>query len=221
MAPQLEFIGKVEYFTGLSRTELEAVLQHVHEKKAERGDILVFEGEPSQTLFFVVAGAVKIYKTSADGKEQILQIIRPGESFNDVPLAGGANIATAEAMGAVTLNTVKKSEMTAIIGEYPQVARNTIVILSRQVQRMVALVEDLSFRNVAGRVAKILLEYAGEGGGEKPRLTQQEMAAMIGTAREMVGRSLKTLEEDGLIKLDHHRIIVTNREALKRAAGIS
>ncbi len=221
MAPQLEFIGKVEYFTGLSRTELEAVLQHVHEKKAERGDILVFEGEPSQTLFFVVAGAVKIYKTSADGKEQILQIIRPGESFNDVPLAGGANIATAEAMGAVTLNTVKKSEMTAIIGEYPQVARNTIVILSRQVQRMVALVEDLSFRNVAGRVAKILLEYAGEGGGEKPRLTQQEMAAMIGTAREMVGRSLKTLEEDGLIKLDHHRIIVTNREALKRAAGVS
>jgi CRP/FNR family transcriptional regulator len=221
MAPQLEFISKVEYFTGLSRTELEAVLQHVHEKKAERGDILVFEGEPSQTLFFVVAGAVKIYKTSADGKEQILQIIRPGESFNDVPLAGGANIATAEAMGEVTLNTIKKSEMTAIIGDYPQVARNTIVILSRQVQRMVALVEDLSFRNVAGRVAKILLEYAGEGGGEKPRLTQQEMAAMIGTAREMVGRSLKTLEEDGLIKLDHHRIIVTNREALKRAAGVS
>ena len=220
MAPQLEFIGKVEYFTGLSRTELEAVLQHVHEKKAERGDILVFEGEPSQTLFFVVAGAVKIYKTSADGKEQILQIIRPGESFNDVPLAGGANIATAEAMGAVTLNTVKKSEMTAIIGEYPQVARNTIVILSRQVQRMVALVEDLSFRNVAGRVAKILLEYAGEGGGEKPRLTQQEMAAMIGTAREMVGRSFRTLEEEGAIRIERNRIVITDKAALKRIAGI-
>ena len=221
MTPQIEFVSRIEYFTGLSHSEMEAVMQHVHKRQAERGDILVFEGEPSQTLYFVVAGAVKIYKTSADGKEQILQIIRPGESFNDVPLAGGTNIATAEAMGTVTLNTIKKTDMTAIIGEYPQVARNAIVILSRQVQRMVALVEDLSFRNVAGRVAKILLEYAVEGDGEKPRLTQQEMAAMIGTAREMVGRSLKTLEEEGLIKLDRHRIVVTDKEALMRAAGVS
>ena len=221
MTVQVEFLKKLPYFAGLDEAALASIKKYAFERKAERGEALAIEGEPSDVLYFVFAGVVKAFKTSADGKEQILQIIRPGESFNDVPLAGGANIATAEAMGEVTLNTVKKSEMTAIIGDYPQVARNTIVILSRQVQRMVALVEDLSFRNVAGRVAKILLEYAGEGGGEKPRLTQQEMAAMIGTAREMVGRSLKTLEEDGLIKLDHHRIIVTNREALKRAAGVS
>ena len=85
---------------------------------------------------------------------------------------------------------------------------------------MVSLVEDLSFRNVTGRVAKILLEYAGDRDGDTPRLTQQEMAAMIGTAREMVGRSLKTLEDEGKIRLDRHRIIVTNQAALKETAGL-
>ena len=91
----------------------------------------------------------------------------------------------------------------------------------RGVQHLVSLVEDLSFRNVTGRVAKILLEYAGDGTDEKQRLTQQEMAAMIGTAREMVGRSLKTLEEEGTIRLDRHRIVIADQEALKKMAGIT
>ena len=144
---------------------------------------------------------VKVFKTSADGKEQILQIIRPGESFNDVPVfSGGVNLASAEAMGAVVLNMIKKSDLEIILREHPQVALNVIQVLSQRVQHLVSLVEDLSFRHVTGRVAKILLEYAGDGTGERPQLTQQEMAAMIGTAREMVGRSLKTLEEEGTIK---------------------
>jgi CRP/FNR family transcriptional regulator len=83
------------------------------------------------------------------------------------------------------------------------------------VRHLVSLVEDLSFRHVIGRVAKILLEHAGDGTGREPRLTQQEMAAMAGTAREVVGRSLKALEEAGAISLDHHRIIIRDKEALQ------
>jgi CRP/FNR family transcriptional regulator len=88
------------------------------------------------------------------------------------------------------------------------------------VQELVALVEDFSFRHVTGRVAKILLEYAGDGVGERPRLTQQEMAAMIGTAREMVGRSLKNLEGAGSIRMERNRIIIANKKALREIAGI-
>jgi len=84
-----------------------------------------------------------------------------------------------------------------------------------------SLVEDLSFKHVIDRLAKILLEYAGDGTGSRPRLTQQEMAAMAGTAREMIGRSLKTLEADGIIRLDRHRIVITDSEALKELAGVS
>jgi len=69
-------------------------------------------------------------------------------------------------------------------------------------------------------VAKILLEYVGDRNGQKPRLTQQEMAAMAGTAREMIGRSLKALEEGGTVRLERHRIVIRDKEALKEIAGI-
>jgi CRP/FNR family transcriptional regulator len=82
-------------------------------------------------------------------------------------------------------------------------------------------VEDLSFRPVIRRVAKILLEYAGDGSGPVQRLTQQEMAALAGTAREVVARSLKALASKGNIRMDRHRIVITDREALKDIAGVS
>jgi len=88
-------------------------------------------------------------------------------------------------------------------------------VLAEQVRELVTLVEDLSFRHVIGRVAKILLEYAGTEVENGPRLTQQEMAAMAGSAREVVGRSLKTLEENGLIKLNRHKVIITDIHALR------
>jgi CRP-like cAMP-binding protein len=222
MAVELEFIRSIPYFSGLSQSELDSIRKFFSEKKAGRGEILLFEGEPAEMLYFVTAGVVKVFKTSADGKEQILQIIRPGESFNDVPVfRGGVNLASAEAMGAVVLNVIKKSDLEIILREHPAVALNVIQVLSQRVQHLVSLVEDLSFRRVTGRVAKILLEHAGDGTNEKPRLTQQEMAAMIGTAREMVGRSLRTLEEEGTIKMKHHRIIITDQETLRKMAGVT
>jgi CRP-like cAMP-binding protein len=222
MGIQLDLIKSIPYFAGLDQAELDSIKEYFFEKKAARGEILVFEGEPADTLFFVVNGVVKVFKTSADGKEQILQIIRPGDSFNDVPVfTGDTNLANAEAMGNVVLYTVNKADLAGIIQEYPQVSLNVIRVLSERVQRMVSLVEDLSFRNVTGRVAKVLLEYAGNGADEKPRLTQQEMAAMIGTAREMVGRSLKTLEEEGTIRMERNRVIITDQDTLREVAGIT
>lgn len=220
MPVQSDFIRNIPYFDGLNQETLESIGKYVYEKSAERGEMLLFEGEQADTLYFVVDGAVKVFKTSHDGKEQILQIIRPGESFNDVPVFGGdVNLASAEAMGNVVLKVIKKSDLEAIISEYPRVALNVIHILSQRVRQLVSLVEDLSFRQVTGRVAKMLLEYAGNG-GDRPRLTQQEMAAMLGTAREMIGRSLKNLEEEGMIKIDRHRIIISDMDALKKTAGI-
>lgn len=222
MGIQLNSIKKIPYFAGLDQSELESITRHVFEKKAVRGEILVFEGEPADTLFFVIEGVVKVFKTSADGKEQILQIIRPGDSFNDVPVfTGGINLASAEAMSDVLLYLLKKNDLADIIRENHRVSLHVIGILSERVQRLVSLVEDLSFRHVTGRVAKVLLEYAGDGADEKTRLTQQEMAAMIGTAREMVGRALKTLEEEGTIRMERNRVIITDQETLREVAGIT
>ncbi len=222
MAIQVEFLKSIPYFSGLGDSDIGSVSKYIFEKKAERGEILSFEGEPADVLYLVVAGAVKVFKTSADGKEQIFDIIRPGESFNDVAvLSGSLNLVSAEAMGAVILNAIKKHDIEVVLREHPQVALNVIQVLSRRVQELVSLVEDFSFRRVTGRVAKMLLEYAGDGVGERPRLTQQEMAGMIGTAREMVGRSLKNLEAEGAIRMERNRIIITDQKSLREMAGIT
>jgi CRP/FNR family cyclic AMP-dependent transcriptional regulator len=221
VAITVEFLNTIPYFEGLDESVINAIRRHVHEKTAGRGELLLTEGGEADILYFVVEGAVKVFKTSADGKEQILQIIRPGESFNDVPvLSEGLSLVSAAAMGPVVLNAVKKSDLEVIMREHPQVAFNVIRVLSRRVAELIELVEDLSFRPVTGRVAKMLLEYASDPDGSRPRLTQQEMAAMIGTAREMVGRSLKNLENEGLIRMERNRIIITNRRALQETAGI-
>jgi CRP/FNR family transcriptional regulator, cyclic AMP receptor protein len=111
---------------------------------------------------------------------------------------------------------VERNALDIIIQKYPRVASNVIKILASRIRGLVALVEDLSFRNVIGRVAKILLSTAES---TMPRLTQHEMAAMAGTAREVVGRSLKAMEDEGIVTIDHHKITIKNKEALKELAG--
>ena len=222
MAVQLEFLKSIPYFSALGLAELESIRKLVFEKTADRGEMLSLEGEPVDNLYFVASGVVKVFKTSTEGKEQILSIVRPGESLNDVPIFdGGPNPVSAQAMGPVLLYGIKKNDIEAILRDHPQVALNVIKVLTRRVRHLVSLVEDLSFKHVIGRVAKILLEHIGGEMGRGPRLTQQEMAAMAGTAREVVGRSLKALEEAEAIKLDRHRIIITDKKALQKVMEVS
>jgi len=89
-------------------------------------------------------------------------------------------------------------------------------VLAGRARYLLSLVEDLSFKHVIGRIARILLEHAGDGKVAGERLTQHDMAAMAGTVREVVGRSLKALEQEGAIRFDRYRIVITNKEILKK-----
>lgn len=222
MVVEITFLKSIPYFSILSLNELDSVKKLVFEKNVERGDIIVLEDEFAEALYFVGSGAVKMFRTSVDGKEQVIKIVRPGESFNDVAIFdGGPNLASAQAMGPVTVYGILKRDLQDFLQEHPQVALNVANILASQLRHLVSLVDDLSFRPVIGRVAKVLLEYAGNGAGSSQRLTQQDMAAIVGTAREVIGRSLKALETSGVIRMDRHRIVVTDKEALKGIAGVS
>jgi CRP-like cAMP-binding protein len=227
MAVEIELLKSTPYFSGLSTPELEAIKEHVFEEAAERNDMILLEEEPANAVYFVVSGVVKVFKTSVEGKEQVLCIVKPGESFNDVAVFdGGPNPASAIAMTPVVLYGIAKADMETILREHPNLAYNVIKILSKKVRYFVSLVEDFSFRNVTDRLAKLLLEYAtdhawsGEEAGHRPRLTQQDMAAMVGTAREVVGRSLKALEDEGAIRMDRHRIVVVNKKTLEKMSGL-
>ena len=145
MAIQVDFIKRNPYFSDLSQDALNAIAKHIFEKKVDRGDIFLFEGESNEVLYFVVSGAVKVFKTSTEGKEQILGIARPGDSFNDVTVFdGGTNLAAAQAMGPVVVYGIRKANLEAIIRDYPQVATNVSRVLANRVRYLVSLVEDLS-----------------------------------------------------------------------------
>jgi CRP-like cAMP-binding protein len=222
MTVQLDILKRIPYFSGLGPADLESVKRFVFEKNVDRAETVLLEGEPATHLYFVASGAVRVFKTSAEGKEQILSIVRPGESFNDVPvLDGGPNLASARSMGPVLLYGMKTNDMEAILRNHPQIALNVIKVLAKRVRQLLSLIEDLSFRHVIGRVARILFENIRGETRSEPRLTQQEMAAMAGTAREVVGRSLKALEEQGIIRLDRHRIIITDKCALQRMMQVA
>ena len=180
-----EFVCNIPYFDGLSQEEHQSIKKLAVERHYERGDIIIYEGDSATALYVVCSGAVKIFKTSIEGKEQILSIIKPGETFNDVGVFDeGVNPASAQAMGEVILFELGQNELNILLQNHPIIAHNTIKVLAEQVRELVTLVEDLSFRHVIGRVAKILLEYAAADSIDTPRLTQQEMAAMAGKREE-------------------------------------
>jgi CRP-like cAMP-binding protein len=221
MAVTLDTIGKLRYFEGVDSAQLKSLPQLFSEKSFLKGQTIVAEGERDEALYFVSAGVVKLFKTSTEGKEQIIQLARPGESFNDITVfSEGSSPYAAQALGSVTLvYKINRNDLLPVLRNNWRAAVNALGILAAQSRLLLTLVEDLSFKNVTNRVAKILLQHSVPGPEGLPRLTQYEMAAMAGTAREVVGRSLKSLEEYGAIKLERHRILISNKEYLKQLAG--
>jgi CRP/FNR family transcriptional regulator len=188
------------------------------ERHYERGDLIVLEGELGGALHYVHAGLVKVFKTSPSGKEQVLRLIAPGYTFNDVPaLDGGPIPASAAAMEPTIVYIIRRADLRTLIMTRPEVAEAVVQTLTGALRHLVSLVEDLSLRHVTARVAKILLEQeeASQQAQRTYHLTQQEMAALAGSAREVVGRSLKELEAAGTIEMRQGRAVVLNLERLR------
>ncbi len=216
MKTKAELVNTSVFFAGLKPEELEPIIKLIIEKKYERDEMLFFEGDATESLIFLASGVVKIFKTSPDGKEQILSIAHPEETLNELPLFnGGLNATSAQAMMQVVVYMINKRDIEMLMRKYPLVASNVIHILAKRTRRLVTLVEELSFKRVNGRLAGILLENAVRDGQSGARLTQRDMAAMAGTAREVISRSLKAMEDDGIIGFDKHKLIIKDREALK------
>jgi len=212
-----EVLSRIQYFAGLSLQELEEVKKYIaFEKKVEKGQTLLSEGEQSDYMYFVVSGAVKVYKRSIDGKEQILNVASTGESLNDVStFDGGGSAMDMLAMTPVHLYVIKKDDMKALFAKFPTVALNAAGVLAAKVRRDSSLVEVLSFDHIISRLARLILKQAAAGGGFLPLFTQQDLAAMVGTSRVVVNRSLRTMEERGAIRLERRRIVITDKAILK------
>jgi CRP-like cAMP-binding protein len=217
MSVEVEVLRHIPYFAQLGQKELAQVAAMSVERRYERGDLVLLEGDLGGALHYVRSGLVKIFKTSPAGKEQVLRLIAAGNTFNDVPaLDGGPNPASAAAMEPSVIYVIRRADLHTLIVANPEVAAAVVQTLANTLRHLVSLVEDLSLRHVTARVAKILLdqEKASQEAQRAYHLTQQEMAALAGTAREVVGRALKELETAGAIEMRQGRAIVLDRERL-------
>jgi len=212
----VEIFKNINYFNGLNHDELSSLLRYLRPRTVQKGEIFLLEGDWCDSLYFVISGVVKVYKMSADGKQQILNIATIGESLNDVSTFDQSpNAANMVAMTPIVLYGINKSDLSTILIKFPQVALNALKVLAGRVRRDSLLVETLSFNQVLGRLAQMLLKYYGGNRLVGVKLTQQDMADMIGTSREMVNKSLKIMENSGAIKLHRNGIIIPNKKTLE------
>ncbi|MDO8691484.1 MAG: Crp/Fnr family transcriptional regulator, partial [Dehalococcoidia bacterium] len=212
MPSQVDFLLSLPYFSALSSAEVERIGRAAVERTIERGEVLFLEGEPCIGLYVVKSGMVRVFKSSPEGREQVVLVARPGDSFNDIPVFdGGPNPASSAALERTTVLTIPGETVLSLIKGCPPAAA-IIELFARRLRRLTTLVGDLSFRNVISRLAKVLLEVAvsESGPAPAPRLTQEEMAAMVGTVRDVIGRALRLLEKEGAIKLQRQRIVVVD-----------
>jgi CRP-like cAMP-binding protein len=211
------FFKRAAIFSGLDDDVLERICRLMTVREVRKHEIIWLEQEPARMIYFVAAGLIKLFKTSDSGKEQILRLARPGDCFGHAgALNGGSHPESVQAVVPSILYGLASADLEILISEYPQVARNAIKLLATEMHHYMSLVEDLSLRCVSGRLAKMLLTDNIKSACDASLvLTRADMAAMTGTVREVIGKSLKTLEDKGVIRYDRHQIIIRDREALE------
>ncbi len=193
---------------------------YLHRRTVATGEALFWQGEPASGIWLVESGAIRVYTADAEGREQTLQIVRSGESLNEVPFFDRQpEPATALVVEAGVLQLLPIERRDEVLREVPALAAAAAASFATRLRQTVALVEDLRFHQVAGRVARVLLQrvepHPGVGAGSGARtLTQREIAEMAGTSREVVARALRELEQRRLIRIERGRIVLLDAEGL-------
>ncbi len=217
MTSAADLLKTLPYFKALGQGEMEQVAQATLELTFGKGEVLFLEAEPCRGLYIVKSGQIRIYKSSPEGREQVLMVARPGDSFNDVPVFdGGPNPASASAAEASTVYLIPKERVLSLLADCPP-AQAILKLFAARIRHLTTMVEDLSFRSVVARLAKLLLDLAVNEASSLPvqRLTQDEMAAMVGSVRDVVGRALRHIEKTGAIKIEGQRIMVVAPQKLR------
>jgi len=218
MAITVEGLSQLPFFADLGDDALLEIIPYIHERTFSPGQMVILEGEPCQAVYFVAQGAVRVRRLSLEGREQVLAYLGPGEPINLIPaLDGRPNLATVDAVTEARLYAISCKRFREIMRNHHEVALSALEHLAAQVRRLSSMVEDLALHTVRTRLARFLLNHA-EGPQPYKRWTQEEIAANIGTVREMVGRTLRAFAEEGLIRRQRGRIVIVDREGLERAA---
>lgn len=197
------FLRRVPLFASLSETQFDTLSAGSTRRSYPRNRTIVSEGEPSQSLYIMLAGRAKVQRSDSEGKEVILAMIGPGEFFGEMSLIDeaprSASVITVEPCEFIS---IQKDSFKSMLAQSPDIAMQIMRGLVRRLREADKKIETLALLDVYGRVARVLLDFSEVVNGErvvKSRLPRQEIAKMIGASREMVSRVMKGLENDGFI----------------------
>ena len=225
MNPSVEqILRQTPLFTGLSDAEMAALAVHVTRQRFDRGELLFNEGDRCQGLYLVANGKIRIFKLSPSGREQILAVEGPGSSFAELPVFdGGMYPASASALEDAEVLFISRKDFHGLCLQHPEVGLKVIAVVGARLRRLVGIIEELSFTTVRQRLIAALLRLARTDGKrskegvviEMPK-SHQDLAAELGTVRELISRNLGRLEAEGYLDVEGRKIIVKDLAGLEQ-----
>ncbi len=223
-------LGKIPWFKVLDKTGWATLLEATQLRSYNPGEVIILEGDPPTTFYLIHQGWLKGVKFTSEGREQILNILGPGQPTNfPAVFADEPSWATLIALEKCELWAIKQTTLLTLLDRYPAMARLVIRALAKRLYYTASLIEDLSLRSVTARLAKLLLTQLGDSqvGDSQPNTlsrpqwaTQAEIAARLGTVPNVAHRALRELVDEGLIQVDRHQIVILDRPGLTTKAQL-
>ncbi|GBC94986.1 CRP-like cAMP-activated global transcriptional regulator [bacterium HR16] len=215
-----EALRRVLFLRDADEQILHDLLTRARTINVGRGEVLFLRGEPCHGLYIVLQGAIRLYNSSSSGREQVIGVERSGSVIGELPLFDGGNQpCSAEAMAPSRLLFIPRDHFLNILHTHPELMQAALRALAIRVRRLLHLVEELSLHEVPERIARYLLAQAKERGAcFTLDYTHAELAAQLGTVREVVTRTLNRFRKAGWIAVQNGQITVTDSEALQALA---
>ena len=227
--PTEAILKKSRLFASLTDDETRALAARATRRRLHKDEQLFAEGDPCSGLFLVANGRVRIFKLSPSGREQILAVEGPGSSFAELPVFDGGNYpAAAAALEETEVLFVSRKDFQNFCREHPDVALKVIAVVGSRLRRLVGIIEELSFATVRQRLIALLVRLAEADAGRSGNSIQielpkshQDLAAELGTVRELVSRNLSRLQAEGFLAVEGRRILVKDLAGLRREQSAS
>ena len=218
----VKHIASIPLFEDLPKEQQEDLAMIVADQVYKRGQAIFTEGDDATGFYVGITGRVKIFKLSFEGKEQILHIFGPGEPFGEVPVFTGQHFpANAEAMEDGRIFFFPRESFIQLIKKNPSIALNMLAVLSLRLRRFTHLIDDLSLKEVPGRLSAYLLYLSEQKKGTSDlelTITKSQLASLLGTIPETLSRIFGKMSKQGLIELDGPRIRILDRQGLEDLA---
>lgn len=228
-SPTVEVLARTRLFAGVDASALTALAQRFTSRRCRRGEVVVRQGDPGDSLYVVASGSLKVLVESAAGEEMVLVTLGTSETFGELALVdGGPRSATVEALEPSELLVLTRQNFFDLAREQPAMIQGLLDNFGGLLRRLTDQLADMVFLDLSGRLAKLLLGLAAQGGSQPGQqsvleltFNQTEIAHMVGGSRQSVNQILGALESAGYIETSGHTVRILRLDALRRRAGFS